>query len=389
MSQHCIMMNTIECEARAFRLRFSIDTVVRAAASPGGAWRAVVSRVAALREKQGLPSLISDSVDGWTQFGLNHRHVIFLVEQMRGAFQCYRYRFRYHCRKVDRLRRKFTPPVPVVEGCARAIGWTKPQRPVGHARDPLGFLHCKANPPPRPLLKSSRDTLLDKVDHTTTQNCRFSNGPAALLSPNERKMCVEAARQAASLVAVQLKIPMKMREACVAQAVVQATGLPFNSIEKADDTSKNGEAHSPKTEPLFPQDTVSSNDTPSGTSSDNEESDNSDQEPDLGNVSTQFKRLVSGSAARFLRISVHPSRIHGRGLFALRGFFEDEMVVEYMGELIRNLVCEAREVRYRAASVDCYMFRIDEDLVIDATYAGNAARFINHSCDDKDQISLR
>lgn len=27
------------------------------------------------------------------------------------------------------------------------------------------------------------------------------------------------------------------------------------------------------------------------------------------------------------------------------------------------------------------MFRIDRDLVIDATMKGNAARFINHSCD--------
>lgn len=27
------------------------------------------------------------------------------------------------------------------------------------------------------------------------------------------------------------------------------------------------------------------------------------------------------------------------------------------------------------------MFRIDDNLVIDATMKGNAARFINHSCD--------
>lgn len=98
-------------------------------------------------------------------------------------------------------------------------------------------------------------------------------------------------------------------------------------------------------------------------------------------VSTRFKRLISGPLTRLLRVAVHPSRIHGRGLFALRGFREDEMVIEYLGERIRNLVCEAREVRYRAAGVDCYMFRIDPDWVIDATYAGNAARFINHSCE--------
>lgn len=85
--------------------------------------------------------------------------------------------------------------------------------------------------------------------------------------------------------------------------------------------------------------------------------------------------------ARFYRVSVHPSRIHGRGLFTLRPFYKNELIIEYTGEIIRNSVCEAREVRYRATGVDCYMFRIDSNLVIDATYSGNAARFINHSCE--------
>ncbi|KAA3677311.1 uncharacterized protein DEA37_0006242 [Paragonimus westermani] len=381
-----LYQHEVEKHARSFRLRFAIDGVVRTAPNPLCAWRTITGRVAALREKKGLPRLINESTDGWTQFGLNHRHVIFLVEQMRGAFQCYRYRFRYHWRKVDELRRKFTPPVPVAEGCARAIMCTKPRLPANHARDPLSFLSCKSNPPPRALLKPGQGVPLRKQNSNPT-NLVSPPEPASLLSPNEQKACAEAARQAASLVAVQLKLPVRVREAYIAQAVTQVTGLPIKSPENMNARSRPGKTGSQPHDRLTTDDEKrgdgAEGDDDSASTGNNSSSDEGDdgQEADLGTVTTQFKHMVSGPMARFLRVSVHPSRIHGRGLFALRGFREDEMVIEYMGELIRNLICEIREVRYRAAGVDCYMFRIDQDLVIDATYAGNAARFINHSCD--------
>lgn len=54
---------------------------------------------------------------------------------------------------------------------------------------------------------------------------------------------------------------------------------------------------------------------------------------------------------------------------------------EYSGEVIRSTLCDLREKYYESRGLGCYMFRMDNDQVVDATVKGNAARFINHSCD--------
>lgn len=75
------------------------------------------------------------------------------------------------------------------------------------------------------------------------------------------------------------------------------------------------------------------------------------------------------------------SPIHGRGLFTLVDLHPSQMIIEYSGEIIRHQLCDKREKYYEAKGIGCYMFRIDEFEVIDATTRGNQARFINHSCD--------
>ena len=79
---------------------------------------------------------------------------------------------------------------------------------------------------------------------------------------------------------------------------------------------------------------------------------------------------------------VKSSRIHSNGLFAKQAFRKGEMVVEYVGELIRQSVADLREKRDENEGVEgsCYMFRLDEEWVVDATKVGNCARFINHCC---------
>ncbi|XP_061401272.1 histone-lysine N-methyltransferase trr [Musca vetustissima] len=74
------------------------------------------------------------------------------------------------------------------------------------------------------------------------------------------------------------------------------------------------------------------------------------------------------------------SKIAGLGLYAARDMEKHTMIIEYIGEVIRSEVSEIREKQYEARNRGIYMFRLDEDRVVDATLCGGLARYINHSC---------
>lgn len=75
------------------------------------------------------------------------------------------------------------------------------------------------------------------------------------------------------------------------------------------------------------------------------------------------------------------SAIHNWGLYAEENIVANDMIIEYVGEIVRQRVADLREVRYDQQGVgSSYLFRIDEDAVVDATKMGGIARFINHSC---------
>ncbi|KAI8965665.1 histone H3-K4 methyltransferase Set1 [Daldinia sp. FL1419] len=75
------------------------------------------------------------------------------------------------------------------------------------------------------------------------------------------------------------------------------------------------------------------------------------------------------------------SAIHNWGLYAMENINKDDMIIEYVGEEVRQSISEIRENRYLKSGIgSSYLFRIDDSTVIDATKKGGIARFINHSC---------
>lgn len=79
---------------------------------------------------------------------------------------------------------------------------------------------------------------------------------------------------------------------------------------------------------------------------------------------------------------VRKSHIHGYGLFAKTPFNRHDMIIEYIGQKVRQTVADRREVMYEEEGVgSCYLFRQGKDAIIDATRIGGMARFINHCCE--------
>ena len=75
------------------------------------------------------------------------------------------------------------------------------------------------------------------------------------------------------------------------------------------------------------------------------------------------------------------SAIHNWGLYAMENIPMNDMIIEYVGEKVRQQVADLRELRYLKSGIgSSYLFRIDENTVVDATKKGGIARFINHSC---------
>ncbi|CAL5090627.1 unnamed protein product [Urochloa decumbens] len=107
------------------------------------------------------------------------------------------------------------------------------------------------------------------------------------------------------------------------------------------------------------------------------------QQEAFGNVSSMVEKYTSMKATFRKRLTFGKSRIHGFGVFAKVAHKAGDMMIEYIGEIVRPPISDIRERRIYNSLVGAgtYMFRIDDERVVDATRAGSIAHLINHSCE--------
>ncbi|CAH8386322.1 unnamed protein product [Eruca vesicaria subsp. sativa] len=79
------------------------------------------------------------------------------------------------------------------------------------------------------------------------------------------------------------------------------------------------------------------------------------------------------------------TKLCGWGVEGAESINKEDFIVEYIGEgkakLIGDAQCEQRlrDMKHKGMK-DFYMCEIQKDFTIDATFKGNASRFLNHSC---------
>jgi uncharacterized protein len=95
----------------------------------------------------------------------------------------------------------------------------------------------------------------------------------------------------------------------------------------------------------------------------------------------QEPRRVASIEVRPDMIRVRRSRLHGRGVFALRRIRKGTRIIEYLGDRVSHREADRRYGHKPPDDSHTFLFIVDRAIVIDGGSSGNDARFINHSCD--------
>lgn len=91
-------------------------------------------------------------------------------------------------------------------------------------------------------------------------------------------------------------------------------------------------------------------------------------------------RASQRPSSRKRPFAVRRSGIHGRGVFATERIPKGTRVIEYTGEVISVREADRRYEDDGSRDYHTFLFDIDGKRMIDAGVGGNAARWINHSC---------
>jgi SET domain-containing protein len=89
---------------------------------------------------------------------------------------------------------------------------------------------------------------------------------------------------------------------------------------------------------------------------------------------------TNASARPQLAYAVRNSPIHGRGVFAARTIRKGEDIIEYRGRRITADEADDLPDSDPDNPFHTFLFELNDGRVIDAGVRGNAARWINHSC---------
>ena len=95
---------------------------------------------------------------------------------------------------------------------------------------------------------------------------------------------------------------------------------------------------------------------------------------------TGRKGAAKKTAHRAPAYIVRNSAIHGRGVFARRTIRKGEDILEYRGRRISSDEADELPDSDPDNPFHTFLFELNDGRVIDAARGGNAARWINHSC---------
>ena len=99
------------------------------------------------------------------------------------------------------------------------------------------------------------------------------------------------------------------------------------------------------------------------------------------NLPLSFEALESTqTSSNTRRIQARRSGVHGRGMFAVQNLAKDEVVIEYVGEIIDWGTALDRHPHDPKDPNHTFYFHLEGGRVIDAKHGGNSSRWINHSC---------